>query len=284
MQSKKIEIIRQWFAFVFVNEIQQFIKLCNFYRKFIKHFNKIVEFLISMLTNIQYNHERKRKKNIKKTFTKRLSKQFNDFFTSQTYRVFVKLRNVFLKTSIFIHFDSKKFIRVKIDVFNKIIEIIFTQQNNENHWHFVIFVFKKFILAKMNYEIHDKKFLTIVHVFKIWRYYFFEFQHDVLILIDHQNLNRFIITISLSQRQVRWTLKLFKYYFKKNYRSKTKNLTNELFKRSNFMILTNKKIQQNRIILKQFQNSLKRKQIENFATIVRTFSTLIKSTKIRNMN
>ena len=86
-----------------------------------------------MLTNIQYNHERKRKKNIKKTFTKRLSKQFNDFFTSQTYRVFVKLRNVFLKTSIFIHFDSKKFIRVKIDVFNKIIEVIFTQQNNENH-------------------------------------------------------------------------------------------------------------------------------------------------------
>ena len=86
-----------------------------------------------MLTNIQYNHERKRKKNIKKTFTKRLSKQFNDFFTSQTYRVFMKLQNVFLKILIFIHFDLKKFIRVKIDVFNKIIEIIFTQQNNENY-------------------------------------------------------------------------------------------------------------------------------------------------------
>ena len=79
-----------------------------------------------MLTNTQYNHKHKRKKNIKKTFTKRLLKQFNDFFTSQAYRVFIKLRNVFLKTSIFIHFDLKKFIRVKIDVFNKIIEIIFT--------------------------------------------------------------------------------------------------------------------------------------------------------------
>ena len=86
-----------------------------------------------MLTNTQYSHERKRKKNMKKTFTKRLSNQFNDFFTSQTYRVFVKLRNVFLKTSVFIHFDSKKFIRVKIDAFNKVIEIIFTQQNNENY-------------------------------------------------------------------------------------------------------------------------------------------------------
>ena len=50
------------------------------------------------------------------------------------------------------------------------------------------------------------------------------------------------------------------------------------------MTSTNEEIQQNRIILKQFQNSLKRKQIENFATIVRTFNTLIKSTKIRNMN
>ena len=36
--------------------------------------------------------------------------------------------------------------------------------------------------------------------------------------------------------------------------------------------------------MKQFQNSLKRKQIENFATIVRTFNILIKLTKIRNIN
>ena len=57
-----------------------------------------------------------------------------------------------------------------------------------------------------------------------------------------------------------------------------------MFKRSNFIILTNEKIQQNRIILKQLQNSLKRKQVENFATIVRAFNTLIKLTKIRNIN
>ena len=97
-------------------------------------------------------------------------------------------------------------------------------------------------------------------------------------------MNRFIITISLSQQQIRWILKFFKYHFKINYQSKTKNLTNKLFKRSNFIISTNEKIQQNRIILKQFQNSLKRKQIENFATIVRTFNILIKSTKIWNIN
>ena len=179
---------------------------------------------------------------MKKAFTKRLSNQFNDFFTSQTYRVFMKLRNVFLKTSIFIHFDSKKSIRVKIDAFNKVIEVILTQQNNENYWHSVIFAFKKLILVEMNYEIHDKKLLTIVHAFKIWRHYFFEFQHDVLILIEHRNLNRFMTTISLSQRQIWWALKLFKYHFKINYRSKTKNSANELFKRSNFIISTNEKI------------------------------------------
>ena len=50
------------------------------------------------------------------------------------------------------------------------------------------------------------------------------------------------------------------------------------------MTLTNEEIQQNKIILKQFQNLLKRKQVENFATIVRAFNTLIKSTKIRSMN
>ena len=50
------------------------------------------------------------------------------------------------------------------------------------------------------------------------------------------------------------------------------------------MTSTNEKIQQNRIILKQLQNSLKRKQTENFATIVRAFSILVKLTKVRNMN
>ena len=56
---------------------------------------------------------------------------------------------------------------MKIDAFNKVIEVILTQQNNENHWHSVIFVFKKLIVIEMNYETHDKELLTIVHIFKI---------------------------------------------------------------------------------------------------------------------
>ena len=36
--------------------------------------------------------------------------------------------------------------------------------------------------------------------------------------------------------------------------------------------------------MKQLQDLLKRKQVKNFATIVRAFNTLIKSTKVRNMS
>ena len=53
MQNKKIEIIQQWFVFRNVFDIMQFLDIVNFYRRFIKHFNKIVEILIIMLKKSQ---------------------------------------------------------------------------------------------------------------------------------------------------------------------------------------------------------------------------------------
>ena len=77
-----------------------------------------------MLKRFKYKKiERKRRRNTLKS--KRLSSQFNDFLISKTYETFIHLKNTFLKVFVLIYFDLNKFIRVKIDVFNKIFEIIF---------------------------------------------------------------------------------------------------------------------------------------------------------------
>ncbi len=53
-------------------------------------------------------------------------------------------------------------------------------------------------------ETHDGELLAIAEVFKTWRHYLEGCKHEVLVLTDHNNLQRFIDMKSLSSRQVRW--------------------------------------------------------------------------------
>ena len=73
------------------------------------------------------------------------------------------------------------------------------------------------IPAKTRYKTHDSELLTIVEAFKTWRYYLEGCKHEVLVIIDHNNLRQFMDTKSLSSRQVRWAQKLSRYYFQIDY-------------------------------------------------------------------
>ena len=63
MQQNKIEIIQNWFAFKNVFEIFEIFELCNFYKRFIKNFNKLTLFLIFMLKKSTKFHKKNLKKN-----------------------------------------------------------------------------------------------------------------------------------------------------------------------------------------------------------------------------
>ena len=60
------------------------------------------------------------------------------------------------------------------------------------------------ILTKTWYETDDKELLAIIKVFKTWRHYLKGCKHEVFVLTDHNNLQRFINTKSLNSKQVRW--------------------------------------------------------------------------------
>ena len=69
------------------------------------------------------------------------------------------------------------------------------------------------IPAETRYETHDSEFLAIVEVFKTWKHYLKGSQHEVLVLIDHNNLRQFMKTKSLSSRQVCWAQEFSHYHF-----------------------------------------------------------------------
>ena len=118
------------------------------------------------------------------------------------------------------------------------------------------------IPIECNYEIHDKKLLTIVFAFKQWRHYLEGVREQVLVLTNHRNLSRFMITTKLILRQVRWAQELSRYNFIIDYRSNSKNSADDLFRRSDHMKITEKEIEQNRQILTQLRKSLQTNSIQ----------------------
>ena len=86
------------------------------------------------------------------------------------------------------------------------------------------------IPAKTRYETHNSELLAIVEAFKTWRYYLKGSQHEVFVLIDYNNLCRFMKTKSLSSRQVRWAQELSCYHFRIDYcQGKANRAANALF-------------------------------------------------------
>jgi hypothetical protein len=50
------------------------------------------------------------------------------------------------------------------------------------------FFFCKFFPTEINYEIHDKKLLTIVDAFEEWHHLLEGIQHEIIVYFDHTNL------------------------------------------------------------------------------------------------
>ena len=63
-------------------------------------------------------------------------------------------------------FESEKFITLKTNASDQAIEACISQSDDKKRLHFIAFYNKKLIDVELNYEIHDKKLLTIVDFFK----------------------------------------------------------------------------------------------------------------------
>ena len=135
----------------------------------------------------------------------------------------------FTKAPILQYFDPKYHIRIETNasgyaissVLNKLasgtsLEGVVTKANL-GQWYPVAFFSRKMIPVKTWYKTYDDKLLAIVEAFKTWHHYLEGCKHEVLVFTDQNNLRHFMNTKNLSCRPVRWTQKLFQYYFQINY-------------------------------------------------------------------
>ena len=201
MNSKKIQNIVNWARSICIKKMQIFVNFCNFYRRFIKAFSKLVKLLIKMIK-------------------KKIDFEWIDL-VNETFEV---LKKQMIEISILRHYDRNRKTILKIDFFDWCLDEMLSQYDDEKVLHSMTFFSKKMILVECNYEIYDKKLLAIIRCLKYWRLEFEDIDEFVEIYIDHKSLKIFITSKKFTSRQVRWVEILIDYNIKIQYQFEVKNV------------------------------------------------------------
>jgi hypothetical protein len=210
INSEKVKAIVEWKKFTHLKKIQAFFDFVNFYRRFIKDFFKVTKSLIKLI---------------------RKDHLFSWFKDCQT--TFNELKKRVTEASILSYFSFELKTFLKSDSSNYVsIEILF-QKEDDDFIKSITYFSKTLFSAECNYEIYDKKLLTIIRCFEQWRVELQSMKTFINVLIDHKSLKYFMITKKLNKRQTRWAKFLAKFDFKIAYQSEKKNdKANSLIKRS----------------------------------------------------
>lgn len=195
MDPSKVSVITDWVVPKNLTDIQAFLEFCNFYRRFIQNYSKIVTPLTSL--------------------TKK-GAQF--LWTAKCQEAFEGMKKAVTTAPILQLFDWTKEAILETDCSDLVAAGVLSQQVDEGLVHPVAFYSGKLLPAECNYEIHDKELLAIMRCLDQWRPELEGTKIPFKILTDHQPLEYFMTSKKLNRRQARWAQILAGYNFKLSYR------------------------------------------------------------------
>jgi len=201
MSTEKVDTVLNWKTPKSLTEVQSFLGVANFNRRFIQDYSQVAQPLTELT-----------KKEQPKGWT----------WSPEAEKAFQELKQRFTMAPILAHFDATKPVIIKTDASDFALGAVLSQRE-EGHLHPVAFHSRKFQPAEINYEIHDKELLAIVDSFKHWRRYCERATHQIQVFSDHQNLEYFTTTKVLNRRQARWVQELAGIDFQIYYRPGTQN-------------------------------------------------------------
>ncbi len=201
MNSQKMQAVVDWSTLNNLTQIQFFIDFCNFYRRFIKNFSKIVRSMIQLTQ-------------------KKIIFEWNE--VCQT--AFNHMKRRMTETSILRHFDQTRDFILEINSFNYVNDEVLSQYDDEDVLHSITFYSKNMFSAECNYKIYDKELLTIIQAFEHWWLELKLINISIKMFINHQALISLMKDKKLSQQQMRWVQKLADFNFKIMYRFDKQNI------------------------------------------------------------
>ena len=200
MDPAKVESILDWTRPNSVHDVQVFMGLADYYRRFVKDFSRIASPLTALL-----RHKSKWQ------------------WAEEQEQAFTSLKNSFTTAPMLRTYDPILECRVATDASDKAIGGVLEQLFSDTGlWHPVAFESRKLIPAELNYPVHEKELLGIVHCLKTWRHCL-EGQGHFKVFSDHLSLRYFHTQRDLSRRQARWAERLSSYDFEIIYKPGSQN-------------------------------------------------------------
>ncbi|CEL08608.1 hypothetical protein ASPCAL11756 [Aspergillus calidoustus] len=199
-EASKVRAIREWPAPKNQKELQQFIGLLNYYRRYIDQYAFHMAPLFKLLRKEQ-----------KFEWEEMQQETFEAMKEAITTAPIMPQHNPELQTTL------------ETDASDYAIGARMTQPGPDGRPRPVGFWSRKLTGPEMNYDIHDKELLAIVAAFKQWRVYLQGARHTVIVKSDHKNLTYFTTTKELTRRQARWAELLSQYDYKIEHCKGTEN-------------------------------------------------------------
>jgi hypothetical protein len=139
MDPEKISAIFNWDRPKTVKQVQAFLGLCNFYRRFIRDFESIARPLTQLTRkNVPFRWHDAEK------------------------AAFMQLKQRVTKIPVLAHFDRSKKTVAEFDSLDYVAEGVLSQLGDDGELYPVIFFLKNLAPAEYNYEIYDKELLAII--------------------------------------------------------------------------------------------------------------------------
>ncbi len=182
MDPEKVKAITEWPVPKTVEDVQRFLGLAGYYRKFIQDYATLTACLYDL------THQDAVWK-----WTDTCNDTFNDLkhmISEPKYGVLA------------IADGSKPFI-VKTDASGFAIAGELSQIGTDGEPHPIAFYSKKMNSAERNYPVHEQELLAVIQCLREWRHYL-EGQPDTQVHTDHRSLEHLFRQKELSRRQARW--------------------------------------------------------------------------------
>ena len=147
MEEEKVKGVLDWPTPKCVKDVQKFLGLANYYRRFIKGFASIARLLHDMV-----------KKDQKWDWTEKQEK------------VFRELKERFTKELVLVAPDLDKKMRMEVDALDYATGGVLSIECEDKLWRPVAFLSKLLNETGRNYKIHDKEILVIIRQLENWRH------------------------------------------------------------------------------------------------------------------
>ncbi|KAL0349659.1 UNVERIFIED_CONTAM: Transposon Tf2-11 polyprotein [Sesamum radiatum] len=193
MDPKIVQAIEEWRLPSVVHDLRSFLRLANYYRRFVKGYSEIARPMMDLL---------------KKTETWD--------WTPQCQVAFDNLKRAMVTDPVLALPDMSKPFTVETDASDFALGGALMQDG-----HPVAFESRKLKDVERRYLVHEKELLAVVHCLRLWRHYLLG--SPFVVKTDNTTVSHFMSQSKLTSRQARWQEFLSEFHFVLEYRAGSSN-------------------------------------------------------------